>query len=148
MDFIEKINQLLDPLSESKSLKGSLPKPWGVLYAHPNPDGSRKSCANCATWIKDLKQCDYHASNIMVTKDHICGYHVWGKPHDGRLFEDIQYVDPQFSGLELVSGGTSCDICEYYRKTHSDGGICRVAQVDGKHAKVDALGCCARFESK
>jgi intein/homing endonuclease len=72
MDLSERLNEVLEVLSEAKSLKGYLPKPWGVLYAKPNPDNSRKKCDNCFMFIKDLEQCEIHASNIMVTKDMIC----------------------------------------------------------------------------
>ena len=41
-----------DPLDHGnggwvKKARAPLPEPWGALYATPNPDGSRKNCANC-----------------------------------------------------------------------------------------------------
>lgn len=154
-DLKEQLDEVLDTLSESKSLKGSLPKPWGVLYAHPNPDGSRKKCENCFLWIKNLNQCEVHAKNITVTKDHICGWHVHGPTHNGRMFKDLQYLDPKLSGLELVKEGTSCNTCEYYKKVNAEKGLCKAVQEQtadgkstGKQATVDGFGCCCRWEKK
>lgn len=146
------LKKRLDTIFEAKELKGSLPKPWGVLYTRPNPDNSRKKCENCMMWIRNLKQCEIHASNIMVTADHVCGYHVFGKPHNDRMHHDdnvaLQPVDPATSGLELVKGGTSCDNCEYFNRIDKSKGKCKVVQIDGEHAIVDAKGCCARWDSK
>lgn len=148
-----------DAIGAKKNLKGSLPKTWGVLYVHPNPDGSRKKCDNCMMFISGEKQCEIHDVNIAVTKDMTCGYHVYGKVHAKRMHqpdgEHLDAVDPKHSGLAEVKGGTSCNICEYYRKIDDGKGTCLVVQVGvgesgsaGKLATVEALGCCARWEKK
>ena len=148
-----------DAAGSKKNLKGPLPKTWGVLYVGPNPDGSRKSCANCMMWASKDKQCEIHDYNIMVTKDHTCGYYVHGKPHPKRMHKPdgvhLSPVDPKHSGLAEVKGGTSCDNCEYYRKINDGKGTCIAVQVGvgesgaaGKLATVEAKGCCARWEPK
>ncbi len=112
MKLIEKI---ADAPKAKKNLQGSLPKTWGVLYVGPSPDGKRKGCFNCMMFVSKDKQCEIHDVNIEVTKDHTCGYWVFGKPHPKRMHKpdnvDVQAVDPKHSGLAKVPGGTSCDNC-------------------------------------
>lgn len=156
MNLIEK---LADSHKSKKNLKGSLPKTWGVLYAHPNPNGSRKTCNNCMMFISAEKQCEIHNVNIVVTKDHVCGYHVYGKTHPKRMHQPdgvhLDAVDPKHSGLDIVKGGTSCDNCEYYKNPKNGKGTCIVVQEGmgaegstGKLAIVEGKGCCARWEKK
>jgi hypothetical protein len=108
-----------------------LPEPWGVVYTPPNPDASRKSCGNCMMWVDD----------------DVCGYHIYGEPmaewmgHPG-----MQPVQQEYSGLETVEGGTSCDSCRYYDGDEVEG-TCRAVIIPGSLAPVQALGCCARWES-
>ena len=71
---------------------------------------------------------------------------------DGK---EVDAVDPKHSGLAKVPGGTSCDNCEYYKRKDAKSGICQVVQIGvgesgsiGKLAPVEAMGCCARWESK
>jgi len=153
------IEKLADAPRAKKNLQGSLPKTWGALYAHPNPDGSRKNCGNCMMFISKEKQCEIHDHNIEVTKDMTCGYHVFGAPHPKRMHQadgiHLDPVDPKHSGLDKVGKGTSCDICEYYRKINDATGTCIVVQESdgegnsvGKLVIVEAKGCCARWESK
>lgn len=156
MRVIEKI---ADAPKAKKNLQGSLPKTWGVLYAHPNPDGSRKKCDNCMMFISGEKQCEIHDINIVVTKEDVCGYHVYGKTHPKRMHKPdnvhLQAVDPKHSGLAKVPGGTSCGTCEYFKNSKNGKGTCIVVQEGvgedestGKLATVEALGCCARWKSK
>lgn len=153
------IEKLADAPRAKKNLQGSLPKTWGVLYAHPSPDGKRKGCFNCMMFISKDKQCEIHDVNIEATKDHTCGYWVFGAPHPKRMHKPdnvhLQAVDPKHSGLAKVPGGTSCDICEYYKNPKNKKGTCIAVQegigedeAAGKLATVEALGCCARWESK
>lgn len=156
---MKNIEKIADAAKSKKNLQGSLPKTWGVLYAHPNPDGSRKKCENCMMFISGEKQCEVHDVNIVVTKEHTCGYHVFGKSHPKRMHKPdgvhLDAVDPKHSGLDLIKGGTSCDICEYYKNPKNGTGTCIAVQVGvgaegstGKLATVEAMGCCARWESK
>ncbi len=147
MNTIEKIS------GAKANKKGLLPTTSGALYVAPHPDGKARKCKTCMMWISKEDQCEIHAKNIMVTKDHICGYYVWGKPHPHRMHEpdgiELDPVDPKHSGLELTPQGTMCGNCEYYKKKGDKSGICQVVQTDtGKLAIVEALGCCARWESK
>ncbi len=114
---------------------------------------------NCMMWISKDQQCEIHAENIMVTKDHDCGYHVFGKPHPKRMHKadgvHLDPVDPKHSGLAKVPGGSVCGNCEYYKKKDAKSGICQVVQIGvgesgsiGKLAPVEAMGCCARWEAK
>ncbi len=120
-----------------------LPEPWGVLYAPPNRDGSRKSCANCFMWSKD-KRCLIHDRDREIAPDAVCGYHVFGKPLDRWVNRGVQALDPALTGLAKVPGGTSCDLCLWFEK-----GMClAVRGPDGNPAQVQGKGCCARWEPK
>lgn len=137
-----------DPLDLNPAPIAGLPKPWGVLYAHPNPDGSRKSCGNCSGWVR-TQSCKIHDPAVAVPADGICGYHIYGSPHSIRGSEHnrIQYVDPESSGLEQVQGGTSCDRCLYYKGQSEVAGVCHAVVMEGNvEAVVEALGCCTRWE--
>ena len=85
-----------------RSLAGSdgpepapLPRAWGVLYAEPNPDGSRKLCQNCFMWSAD-DRCSIHDKDLKVTAEMICGYHVYGAPMEERVFHPgLEPVEPR-----------------------------------------------------
>ncbi len=66
MNIIEKI------AGQKADKKGVLPTTSGALYVGPHPDGKPRKCDTCIMWISKEKQCEIHAKNIMVTKDHIC----------------------------------------------------------------------------
>jgi hypothetical protein len=125
-----------------------LPAAWGVLYAHPNPDGNRKRCDNCFMWARS-EQCWIHSPAVKVPASAVCGYHVFGPPSDTR--PDIPLlapVEPGLSGLMDV-GGTSCDACRWYESELAASGKCYAVLDDaGKLATVEAMGCCARFEGR
>jgi hypothetical protein len=122
------------------------PLPSGVLYAPPNADGSRKGCGNCAFWAENDSLCAIHG-DLPITYDQVCGYHVFGEP---QVFATAmirpQGLDPSLTGLELIPGGTSCDLCRFF-----DGqSACRaVADPETGYPpmRVEPLGCCARWES-
>jgi hypothetical protein len=110
-------------------------------------------------WASKDQQCEIHDFNIVVTKEHTCGYYVHGKPHPKRMHKpdgvDVSPVDPKHSGLDKVPGGTSCDNCEYYKNPKMGKGTCIVVQEGagaegstGKLATVEGKGCCARWEKK
>ncbi len=103
-------------------------------------------------WVSGFDRCEIHGAKVKVTKDHNCGYHVFGKPHHARMHtpdgKGVDPVDAKFSGLELTPNGTSCDTCEYYVAKTKDKGDCKVVQAGGKLAVVEAMGCCARWEKK
>lgn len=127
-----------------------LPAAWGVLYAAPNPDGSRKQCANCPMWASSGEQCSIHDPEVEVTADHVCGYHVFGPPMDQHpVHHGMQFVDPGNSGLERIEGGTSCDTCRWYEESVPDSGWCYAVADQESMApptSVGRLGCCARWE--
>ena len=128
--------------------KSKLPMAWGVLYAAPNPDGSRKACRNCMMFSMD-NRCSIHDADLEVTPQHTCGYHVYGVPMDVRMeHEGLMPVDPKMSGLEVVAGGTSCDICRHIIGDEEDGAnACAVvATPEGTPQPVAPRGCCARWE--
>ena len=127
-----------------------LPMAWGVLYAAPNPDGSRKKCENCMMFSMD-NRCSIHDEALEITVNHVCGYHVYGVPMDERMpHEGLMPVDPKMSGLEVVVGGTSCDTCRYIIGDEEDGAnACAVvATPEGTPQPVAPLGCCARWEAR
>lgn len=160
-DLIEQAVRGKDPLriidemhygysADTGELLAPAPETWGVLYAHPNPNASRKSCKNCMMWV-ETNQCVIHNPKVHVSSQHTCGYHVYGKPMKKWMdHEDIEYVDPQHSGLELAPGGTSCDTCRFFEATYaSHTGMCKqVSAGEGSelHAEVHARGCCAAWK--
>lgn len=146
MNLKSRINKIL--LEEPISLKvingyAPAPAPWGVLYAKPNPDGSKKKCDNCVLWVTN-NSCLIHSKNTKVNGSMVCGYHVFGTPAtEWRDLPGIQPVEADTSGLEEVGDGTSCDTCMFY-----DNGKCMaVASENGGTPPVDVepKGCCARW---
>ncbi len=136
-----------------------LPQAWGVVYARPNPDGSRKSCQNCMMFIprdEDGRgKCSIHARTQEIKPDDTCGYHVFGTPMDKWMdHPGMDPVDPKYSGLGNVPGGTSCDVCVYYEGQGEGKGLCHaVASGDEPPAgpppvTVEAKGCCSRWEGR
>lgn len=127
------------------------PFPHEVVYAQPNLDGTRKQCANCMMYEAPAQLCAIHDTDVIISPDMVCGYHVYGRPVDGADEEHRQYMDPvlpELSGLELITGGTSCDTCEHYVPTGTMSGQCEaVADPDEPSANyvVAPLGCCARW---
>lgn len=120
------------------------PSPAEVVYAGPNLDGSRKRCENCFAWVKGKNRCIYFKNDISVKKDDICNLHVYGRPRTEWTDKGIDPLDPDSVGfVKSVGDGTSCDTCKAY-----DYGYCKMVEVDGKSAKVDKLGCCARWTRK
>lgn len=59
-------------------------------------------------------------------------------PHPG-----MEPVDPQFSGLAIVCGGTHCASCRFFRN-----GVCMATtdEAGTRHPPVDPDGCCAHWE--
>jgi len=133
--------RVVEELSGQTLLKAeSLPKlnKWQVLYAKPNPDGTRKQCANCPMWNSKHKLCSIHSKEQTVTADMICGYHVFGKPVDKHPNAGIDPVAAEGSGLEAVKGGTSCDLCSWYHERHC--GLLR--------SHVHPKACCSAWEAE
>lgn len=134
-------------MDESK--RAPLPFAWGVLYARPNPDGSRKMCANCMMWSMQDEKCSIHREDLHVPPEGVCGYHVYGLPMQMRMpHEDLDPVEEATSGFDIIPGGTSCDICVYYEPTGKTKGLCHAVAKADRHPPqpVQALGCCARWE--
>ena len=119
-----------------------------MLYQKPNPDGSRKSCNNCVTWVR-TNRCLVHDPDLEVKKNMICGYYIYGTPQE-RWPESWEHepVDKELSGLDTVDGGTSCDVCKWY-DGDDDEGLCQAVNELGttSPAPVQARGCCARWEA-
>jgi hypothetical protein len=129
--------------------KAPLPFAWGVLYAHPNKDGSMKSCRNCYAWVAGENKCVIHPRDVKVTSVQVCGYHIPGEPlKEWMDIPGLESVDPSLSGLARVGEGTVCGSCTYFEKTSEAGGLCHaVASKNGKPPQpVEEMGCCARWE--
>lgn len=135
----------------------TLALPWGVLYRHPNPDGSRKACRNCFLWIRQENRCVIHAKDVTVREFMYCGFYVFGKSqeHDPNAGV-LQPVEPSLSGLRAVGGGASCDTCVYFEHGEATGqaetgkGSCYgVANPSNKRppVPVEDLGICARHQA-
>jgi len=122
--------------------------PADTLYAHANPDGSRKRCQACALWLVGLDQCWIHNPDVFVSGDMVCGYHVFGRPLTvAPVRENLDFVDPEFSGLTLVPGGSSCDTCAFYTPQGMTEGTCTALREGPaeEHPIVAALGCCTKW---
>lgn len=129
------------------------PKAWGVVYAEPNPNGSRKRCENCIMWTRaEGGRCVIHARSLRIRAEDVCGYHVFGVPlkkwmdHPG-----IKPVNPVYSGLTTdVGKGTSCDWCKWYDRKDERHGLCQVVDQEGstKSQPVLAMACCAAWEPR
>jgi len=127
------------------------PSPADVLYVTPVPDARGRTCSNCVLY-SGRNRCSIHGPTVHVTPSMVCGYHVFGAP-SAPVFEDIDYVLPELSGLvDAPPSGTRCGNCmyiEYDDERRAD--ICMaVAQeaVPGQSwlpAKVDEFGCCSRW---
>lgn len=136
------------------------PRPNEVLYAPPNPDGKRKTCANCYKWVI-AGRCLEVAGEI--APGQVCGYHVFGKSQvtdllaytgagDGPL--PVVKMTPEIAGLIDTPGGvgTSCNLCRFYSAPpdgEEDYGLCgAVGSTDGfPPVIIEPLGCCARWEA-
>lgn len=125
-----------------------LPFASGVLYAPPNPDGSKKLCENCAMFVEGEK-CMIHSPKIRILPSMVCGYHVYGQPGKTMALK-AEPIDPKLSGLEDVSetDGTNCGTCVYFTRTGKGRGMCHgVAAASGNPPQpVQEMGCCARWE--
>ncbi len=135
--------------AQPTQLRAGRPQLAEVLYAPPNPDGSRKACANCTFWVPS-GECDIHAPGTVVPGYAVCGYHVYGKPLPARIPRDnIEYCTPALSGLMTLPGGSSCARCRWFAESspvQADAGAClAVDDVGGAPASVESNGCCARF---
>lgn len=149
-----------------------LPKPSDVLYEPSSQpltalrargpfDGSKpigspprvtgstgKRCDNCRLWAEREDRCLLMGRGVEVKAAQVCGYHVAGDPQlYVTALSGEGKVTPEMAGLLGESPrGTTCDSCVYYTPQTNDEGSCRaVAGDNGLAARVDALGCCARW---
>jgi hypothetical protein len=126
-----------------------LPFAWGVLYRHPNPDGSRKRCANCIMWVSKENRCVIHPREVQVDAQDMCGFYVFWQPTDRWMdHPGIQPVDPKLSGLRDAGSGVSCANCRYYQVVDRSHGLCRAVASENRQPPqpVDSLGWCTRYE--
>jgi hypothetical protein len=142
---------LLEDLAklEEDDAGAPLPEPWAVLYVHPTKNGDARNCKNCILFVAPRGTCEImDPEKQKVTPDHVCGYHIFGKPlKEPRSWPGLQFVDPKTSGLSLAKGGTSCDQCKFFEAGEGDKGTCHGVISKGKPATVEAKGCCARYQS-
>lgn len=127
-----------------------LPKADEVCYVGPEPKGQRKNCKNCMMWVK-TNQCGIHEPRVEVLPDMVCSYWVGGDSMpEYPKGHKVYYIDPEFSGLMTAKGGTSCDVCKFYKPTSDDVSKClAVTDETGKKlATVNGKGCCARWTKK
>jgi len=132
------------------------PTPGEVIYADPNPDGSRKSCSNCMMWVKD-NQCLIHEKGLKVPANMVCGYHVYGKPMDKWMdHPGMMPVKPETSGLIVAIYGTTCNICLWFdvgtpdsdTLNQEEGGFClavKHTEEEDIDAEIAGFGCCSRW---
>jgi len=126
-----------------------LPKKDGVLYRHPNPDGTRKSCGNCVLWVSGEEKCSIHPRDLSIDETAWCGYHIFGTSmKTWPDFPGIMPVTPEISGLRMAGPGVACASCRYYRRQGETNGLC-VAVAEGKTGQppipVESRGVCARY---
>jgi hypothetical protein len=133
-----------------QSDQAPLPKPDGALYRHPNPDGSRKSCASCIMWVSKEDRCVIHPKDLHIDSDQMCGYYVYGQPLENWIdHAGIMPVTPDLSGLRMAGPGVACASCKFYTYRDENTGFCRGIS-DPKTRKppvqVESRGWCARYE--
>jgi hypothetical protein len=143
----EQLLVLVDGLPGSTLSPAPLPSPSDALYCVPNADGTRKLCGNCGLWAEMDSRCLLFGIEKEVTREQVCGYHVYGEPVlYGTTLGGQKMVEPELAGLITApDGGTSCDRCVFYDPRTNDAGVCRGVSQDGEPANVQALGCCARW---
>jgi len=141
---------------------GSAPRPSGELptlaqagYSPPNPDRTRQMCRNCYLWLSAHVECSIHDPSLLVPNDANCRFHVFGAPQDklpdeARLLrQSLTFVNPEYSGLQQVADGPSCDRCEHFSPQGATGGTCRKTRDETDptlSAVVEALGKCNFFD--
>lgn len=127
-----------------------LPEPSGVLYRHPNPDGSRKNCGNCILWVSSENRCAIHSRDLKIESTDMCGYHIYGQPLPHWVnFPLIDPVTPDLSGLRFAGPGVACASCLFYERKGNEDGLCHgVANPQTKlpPAPVESRGWCSRFK--
>jgi hypothetical protein len=134
--------------------KAAAPSPTlaQVMYSPANPDRSRKLCENCMMWCSSDENCVIHNPDVVAQADASCSYHVFGPPFAGAHLtpEGMAYVQPEHSGLVQVGGGgRACDRCKFYQPRNGAEGTCLAVRdvAADCDAAVQALACCARWES-
>lgn len=124
--------------------------PDNVNYARPNPDGTRKNCANCLFWLKEKTECFLHDEEIEVLATTICNYHVFGSPQVAGLQRgDTDPLDPALSGLREAPNGSSCDGCTFFAPRGSTQGECNALhfkEAPKRTVLVAADARCGRWE--
>lgn len=127
-----------------------LPRPSDVLYAPPNPDGSRKRCLNCMFYADVDVRCIVLGRDVEVTGDMVCGLHTFGAP---QMYTTAlgtggeARAQPEELGLIVAPiDGTSCDGCTFYTANDPVSGTCRAVADEFGQFRVAALGCCARWQ--
>jgi hypothetical protein len=136
-------------LSDEKESEVPLPTAAEVLYVLPLPSEDRKNCQNCALFVKS-GSCNIHKPQIQVSPESICGYWVGGEPTEKRWETKVDYVEPEYSGLEHIKGGTSCSNCHWFEPKDRGEGKCRAVldPKSKKHLHVLGKSCCSRWQNR
>lgn len=148
-NVINELQKLMEPEGQD-DVKTALPPELGeVLYVPPAPGGEHRNCQNCILWSPLLVQCSIHENTVEVTADHVCGYHIFGAPSkQWKDMKGLQPVNPKFSGLTLVKGGTACENCQHFKSLEDEDGLCVAVMKKKRPAHVHPKGCCTRWARK
>lgn len=125
------------------------PRADQVLYAGPNPDGSRKACGNCWKFVTNGACCEVLGE---IEPTQVCSLHVFGKAQVMLPIGVPTRLSAAEAGLiDTPAGeGTCCALCRFYEAdiNGSEVGMCRaLGAIDGlPPIVVEPLGCCARWE--
>jgi hypothetical protein len=146
---IAELNRLLEPEGRDDPKRAELPERAEVLYTEPAPGGESRSCANCVLWSPLTEHCAVHERTVAITKDHVCGNHLFGTPsRQWKELKGVQMLNPRFSGLMLVRGGAACEGCQHYTEVEEEDGVCAAVLRRGKPAHVHPRACCTRFAAR
>lgn len=126
----------------------TLPRQVDCCYTPPNPDGSKKACANCVMYATGDRSCYIHDPNLPIDEMDVCNYHVFGQPmvsFEKRL--PMLPLQPEQSGLISTEDGTSCSSCVHYDTVHSRC-FALANEFHNDYAEVEPLGCCTLWEQR
>ena len=146
--FAVKHPQLLALLGHPSESDAPLPSLAAMSFKPPNPDQTRKMCANCALFSSAESTCFIHDSLFRIKPSYWCSYHVFGTPNMQAPRGGMLPVLPEHSRLQPTVHGASCAECRWYESRTGAQGACLAALgARGEAPTVDAQSVCGRWSS-
>lgn len=147
-DFLNDLSVLVEGRDDPKS--ASMPSESDCLYSGPAPDNATRKCANCIFWGASQDLCALLHAKESVSKDNVCGMHVFGACQKTRIdFQGIQTLSAKQVGLKSTKDGASCSCCKWFTDGTEEGlGTCASVYRKKKPATVSKAGFCTRWSQK